>query len=733
MAYMPKLNHIAGACALLFVINHAIAQSETQLSPVVVTGEKGTGYVAKRAMIGGPGGTEEVELKDVPASINVLTKDLLDDRQVKLISEAARTDASIGDYYATLGYYENLSIRGFPLDLATSFRMNGMALTGEQNFAFENKDRVEILKGVSAMQVGASSPGGLINFVTKRPKDVMSATVGTGERGTAYAAVDYGTFLNQEKSLGIRINAAHEDIRPYVKGAEGKRDFASLALDAKISNKTLVQFDLEYQDKSQKGVPGLMLFGDNSIKKLPTGIPADIQLSRYDWVLPTEIKATNTGLRLDHEINNDLNLTANISRSELRINDRLAYPYGCSTADNSDSWSSTFCTDGSFDIYDFRSEGEVRRTDQIQFGLNGKYSLGGYQHKWTISFTNLNRTIFKGKSIYGSSDGSPQGTDTLNFSESVRSSSALMGPVRKNQELVQNSILLHDYIKIKEKINLYLGYKILDMDQSQYSDSGSLNSSYKNLWFLPQVGINYAISSKLTSYISYSEGVEPGTIPLSDSFVNTAILQPKKTKQVEVGSRYLLNDKSIAGVTIFLMERPNEYASTPISGTKKTLIQDGKVQHTGIEANITYQATNRLNLISSAMYIKAKQMNGNSLDYLGNSPNGSQAIGIPNWKGVLFADYQIPNYEKFSVQGGWTYTSSRGVTLDNSIKTPGYHKFDAGLKYVDKLGKSKATYRLNVENLFDKFYWRDVSQTYGSNTLYPGVPRIFRATATFDF
>jgi len=140
MAYMPKLNHIAGACALLFVINHAIAQTEAQLSPVVVTGEKGTGYVAKRAMIGGPGGTEEVELKDVPASINVITKDLLDDRQVKLISEAARTDASIGDYYATLGYYENLSIRGFPLDLATSFRMNGMALTGEQNFAFENKE-----------------------------------------------------------------------------------------------------------------------------------------------------------------------------------------------------------------------------------------------------------------------------------------------------------------------------------------------------------------------------------------------------------------------------------------------------------------------------------------------------------------------------------------------------------------------------------------------------------------
>jgi iron complex outermembrane recepter protein len=103
------------------------------------------------------------------------------------------------------------------------------------------------------------------------------------------------------------------------------------------------------------------------------------------------------------------------------------------------------------------------------------------------------------------------------------------------------------------------------------------------------------------------------------------------------------------------------------------------------------------------------------------------------WRAVMFADYQLPQVEKMSVQGGWTYVSSKPVTLDESLSVPGYHKFDAGLRYVDKVGKSKATYRLFVENIFDKFYWRDVSQTYGSNTLYPGIPRIFRATATFDF
>jgi iron complex outermembrane receptor protein len=99
----------------------------------------------------------------------------------------------------------------------------------------------------------------------------------------------------------------------------------------------------------------------------------------------------------------------------------------------------------------------------------------------------------------------------------------------------------------------------------------------------------------------------------------------------------------------------------------------------------------------------------------------------------VYADYRIPQVENLSVLGGWTYISSKSVKLDGSVKAPGYHKFDAGLKYIDRLGKSKATYRVNVENIFNTFYWRDVSQTYGSNTLYPGIPRIVRATATFDF
>ena len=725
MAYMPKLNHIAGACALLFVINHAIAQSETQLSPVVVTGEKGTGYVAKRAMIGGPGGTEEVELKDVPASINVLTKDLLDDRQVKLISEAARTDASIGDYYATLGYYENLSIRGFPLDLATSFRMNGMALTGEQNFAFENKDRVEILKGVSAMQVGASSPGGVINFVTKRPKDVMSATVGTGERGTAYAAVDYGTFLNQEKSLGIRINAAHEDIRPYVKGAEGKRDFVSLALDAKISNKTLVQFDLEYQDKSQKGVSGLMLFTDGSRNFVPSGIPADIQLNRYNWVLPTEVKSLNTGLKIDHELNENQRIFFHMSRSEVNINDRQAYPFGCTSGSD---YYTKFCHDGSFDVYDFRSENELRRNDQIQIGLSTQFNIGQIENHLKYGFSVLQRSIYQGQARY-------QWVGTDNIYTPVSGISAGTGPIGARLKTLshqQNSFFIQNDSKINQKINLYLNARFIELSDKSFSTSGTALGNLNKNYVIPSIGATYKVNPQLTNYFSFSQGIEPGTKPTETSFINAAPLSPRKTDQFEIGTKYSPTSDSLLSTSIFRSSRPNEYVPTDAAvdgyGRYPQIYQSGKVVHTGIELSYAQKLSTRLNLVSSAMYVRAIQQGAES-----SNMNGMQAMGIPHWKSVVFTDYLIPDYENLSVQGGWTYVSSKAVTPENNLQVPGYHKFDAGLKYVDKVGKSKATYRLNVENLFDKFYWRDVSQTYGSNTLYPGVPRIFRATATFDF
>jgi iron complex outermembrane receptor protein len=749
MAYTPKMNRIAGACALLFCINaQSFAQSETQLSPVVVTGEKGTGYVAKGAMIGGPGGTEEVELKDVPTSINVITKDMLDDRQVRGVSEAVQTDASAGDYYATIGYYENLFIRGFQLDHATSYRINGLNVSGEQNFALENKDRVEILKGVGALQIGASSPGGIINFVTKRPKDVSSATIGTGERGTQYIAADYGTFLNKEKSLGIRINAAHENIKPFVKGAEGKREFFSIAADLKVSSKTLVQFDIEHQKKSQKPVYGVTLLGNSVIPQ----IPADIMLNRYSWTEPTTINSLNTTLKIDHEINNDLRSFTHLSYSNSKINDRSAYPFGCAG-----EASAVFCLGngtsnglttqpGDFNVYDYRLN-DIRRNHQVQTGLTGKIDINGIRNEWIAGISYFNRSIYKGSSVYNDSTVYDDDWNVvsrgywidniynLNSSNVSGPATGSPGSPHKILDHKQFGFFGHNKIHLSESIKLFIGARFISMREQTYKlkTDGLGSNLYKQrdkTYVLPQTGLTYELSKANTIYASYSEGLELGTVPIIDSFKNgDDILPPKTTQQYEIGNKYSPNPNLFATIAVFQAKRVNEISVRPEppavgSPPKYDLVQDGNLINTGIEANLGLKISNRLDLITSLMYLEAKQT---------GTESGGQAIGIPNWKSVVFADYKVPQVENLSLLGGWTYISSKSVKLDGSMKVPGYHKFDAGLKYIDRVGKSKATYRVNVENIFNSFYWRDVSQTYGSNTLYPGIPRIFRATATFDF
>ena len=720
MAYMPKLNRIAGACALLIIINSQVSAEEALLSPVVVTGEKGTGYVAKSAMIAGPGGTQEVDLKDLPASVTVITRDLLDDKQVKVMSEAVRLDASIGDYYSPVGYYENLYVRGFQLDPATSFRVNGLTVTGEQNFAFENKERMEILKGVSALEVGAASPGGIVNFVTKRPKEVTSFTVGTGERGTAYTAVDYGTFFDEAKTLGIRINAAHENIRPFVAGAEGKRDFASLAIDAKISNKTKVEFDFEYQNKSERTVPSLMMLGDAPNASFPN-VPADIMLGRYSWVPPTDIISTNASLKITHEIDNSLKGFFNLGHSEVKINDQSLYAYGCT---DSSGWHMNFCSNGNYDAYDFRSLGEIRKNDQIQTGLTGNNQWLGMKHSWAIGVDELIRSVYKGNSIYYWI-----GTDNLSQPSNIRPTPGIAGNAYKILDHSQSSLFLNDQIDLNSQAKLFAGLRVMQMRQKAYEvTNGNPYAELNKWWLLPQIGLSYALTPQITNYISYSKGVEPGTIALSDSFVNRTVMPPKQTEQYEIGSKLLINADSLLSFALFQMRRPNEF-SLYDSGILYKLYQEGTVTNRGAEISLSQKVTNRLNLLASAMYLRADQ-SGAITD---PTQNGKQAIGIPHLRSIVNADYLIPNYERLSIQGSWTYSSGKPIDMQNTMQAPSYNKFDAGLKYLDRVGKYQATYRVFVENIFNKFYWRDVSQSFGANMLYPGAPRIIRATANFDF
>jgi len=187
--YRPRfalsLLALALSPALVLAADPAVLEAVT----VTVPGEGSDDYQARRASVSA---YDDAELLDTPASVSVVTQQMLADQQARLLSEVLKNDAAVGESYAPIGYYENFVVRGFSLNAASSYKINGRTITGEQNVALENKQQVELLKGLAGLQAGVSEPGGLVNYVTKRPKDVRAVTVSSNEQGERYLATDVG-------------------------------------------------------------------------------------------------------------------------------------------------------------------------------------------------------------------------------------------------------------------------------------------------------------------------------------------------------------------------------------------------------------------------------------------------------------------------------------------------------------------------------------------------------------
>jgi Outer membrane receptor for ferric coprogen and ferric-rhodotorulic acid len=296
----------------------------TPLAAVLVKGKTDQGYRADSSQIDTFGSFGDAPLHDTPAAVSVITRDQLDDRQPRTLSGLAHSDAALGDNYAPVGYYQDITIRGFPLDLATGFRLNDMTITAEQLTPLEDKQRVEILKGLGGLEAGVVAPGGLINYVSKRPADVHTATVGTDSRGSRYVALDVGGWLSPD--FGVRVNAAHEAMRSYVQHDPGRRSFVSLAADWKISARATLQLDTDYQTSGQRSVSGYQLLGGTALPPHPSRTR---MLGYEPWQQPVGIHASNSTLRFNYRLDDRWNAQLSAGHSHSLIDDNVAFAYGC--------------------------------------------------------------------------------------------------------------------------------------------------------------------------------------------------------------------------------------------------------------------------------------------------------------------------------------------------------------------------------------------------------------------
>src|SRR5476649_2938970 len=348
----------------------AATAAADQALPEVIVNAKAP--VARAAIAG----FADTPLMQTPASVSVLTLQQMQDRDIHSTTDAARYDASIGDSYNAVGYSEQFSIRGFKLDNASSYRKDGMAISADTQIPLENKERLEVLKGLSGLQSGVSTPGGIVNYVTKRPTytPVRTVVLEERERGTLYGAVDLGGRFEDQR-FGYRFNAAAERLRSYIKGADGNRKFVSAAFDWKISPQALLQVDADYQKKSQVTAPGFQLLNNQTLPN----IPADTMLNNQPWSRPVETISSNIGARFEYKFTPDWSTTISANQHQFKRDDYTAFPGGCTAQ----GLYFGFCGNGDYDVYDYVSLGEKKSPLTVQALVQGKFSTGSFKHEFT--------------------------------------------------------------------------------------------------------------------------------------------------------------------------------------------------------------------------------------------------------------------------------------------------------------------------------------------------------------
>lgn len=659
--------------------------------------------------------------KDTPASVNVLDRSLLDSRHVRTLSEIASNDASLGDSYAPVGYYQNIAIRGFALDTGTGYRFNGLATTGEQRIALENVQQVEILKGEAGLAAGVMAPGGIINYVAKRPAEVRAVTLGTDSEGTRYTALDVGHWITPR--LGVRLNAAWEDSGSYIDNADGRRNIYSLAADWLISDRSKLEVDANYQTSAQRSASGYQLLGATT---LPRGVDRSKMLGHQDWQEPVGIATTNVTVLHTVELSPRWQSRLSAGHSRSVIDDNVAFAYGCYYAAQCADGSTPgnyFAPNGDYDIYDYRSPADTRVNQELRAELRGRFDTGNVTHQLSLGADTLHRTVDKHQNVN-------EYVGTANIRDArvpqYAPSPLQPGPSARRLDSRQNALFVMDRIDFGNDWQWLAGGRLLRLDERAYDKRGNPERRSRLSRFLPQTALLWQVTADTNVYASYVRGVSLGQeAPFWTSNEGT-YLPPMLSRQLEVGIKHAATDGLTLGAALFRNSQPFQYAQADDSDAGFTFVQQGQQTHTGLELTANGQLSDGLQINASASVLQARARNSGTAAY-----EGHQLVNVPRTRANLHLDYALPFATGLGVTGGWRYASSNTATVDGSVRVPSYSVVDLGLRYRHTLRQQPVTWRLSVDNVFDKFYWRDTGSSAGDYYLFTGAPRQARLSVTF--
>ncbi len=697
------------ALAIALAVGAAHAQpvpAETQMAPVLVQGR-----AAPSASVTGWG---DLPLSLTPLQATVFSTEQAKDRGAQKLSDLAGLDPAVSDAYNTEGYWDYLTVRGFVIDNRFNYRRDGLPINAETSIALDNKAQVEVLKGTSGLQAGTSAPGGLVNFVVKRPTSapLRRASLEWRESATVTGAVDLSQRFGAGDAVGLRLNAAAATLAPKVRDAKGERQLFALSGDWRPGADTLIEAEIEHSRRSQPSVPGFSLLGD----RVPAPVDPRINLNNQAWSQPVVLQGTTASLRWQQKLAAGWKFVAHAASQRLTSDDRIAFPFGC-TDSGGTYYADRYCPNGNFDLYDFRSEDERRRTDAIEFSLGGRVRTGAIEH--TLSAGVLHSRVTNRFGLQTFAYSGPGNVDG-----SVTDLPANPAPNDFNTDRDERSteLSLRDALRVDERSTLWLGLRHTRLQRaSERNDPADpRRTDYAQSFTTPFVGLSHAWAPEQLVYASWGRAVESDVTPNRSRYRNAGEAFTQTSRQIEIGVRGS-SDRVDWNAALFDIRRPRlgDFGSCDVDGSCVRR-PDGEQRHRGLEAGLAWRL-DAWTVRAGAQWLHARVRGSAAPEVDGREPTNVPARTLK-----LQADHRVAVLPGLTLQGALVAESRRQVLPDNGAQIPGWSRIDLGGRFDTRWAGSALTWRAGVDNAADRRAWRESPYQFGHAYLFPLAPRTFR-------
>ncbi|WP_288375852.1 TonB-dependent siderophore receptor [uncultured Chryseobacterium sp.] len=740
------------ASSFLYAQSRPEDSLSTAVQTVEVIGRKSKGYSSDYSFAA----TKiAMKNKDLPLTLNTITKELITDRQAFQLGEVMKNVNGV----SPSSYYNQYNIRGISQNEEGQI-INGMR-TRQYYFLqpmTSNIERVEVFKGPASITMSSVDPGGTINMVTKKPlsgpRHEISLSGGSFE--TYRVTTDLTGPLNKSKTLLYRFNGAYQNAQSFRDHVKNSGILISPSITFVPNEKTSVNVELIFNDLYGNLDRGQPIFGASAGKTDLYSTPRSLNLGAPDDFFKTrELIIMGT---VAHHFNQSISFNASYMKQYWRENLQEHRTTNSFVPDMDNKPVSSLA------MMQFVQRKQNWATDNINAYLNFNFKTGSAQHQALVGYDsqiwekrqggqqNAARGFLLKNGSVASSYNPAKAADyqTVNYNGTVIPKSNVtpfdLNPGASNYQGTDfnmlnavtslPSALTTTHAAYIQHLLTWKKFKILSgirqewfQDITSYKESNE--SSFKNNKLLYRLGITYSLTENINLYGTYLTGYQPqsNTVTLMPNTSNltgsAARFKPLTSDLKELGIKAQLFGRISLNLAVYEINQRNILINANNPSEPDELIQRGADRSRGFEAEFSGHILPQWHIYGGYSYIDAKILDDSNRDLIGKRKENTSKNSVTIWTRYNFSNIEF--LKDFGIGAGVLYQSSKIPWFTRSFELPAYTTIDAALYYTPA---KTVQLSFNLNNITNKVYWIG-AQNY--LRLFPGTPRNYLLTATYKF